>query len=80
MLLGELPRLSVTIFRSKWRSQQKLHERKLSRLSQIDEQYYITVSYLLEIAAHGKEIFKYASSNEKRELIGFARLEPLTRR
>ena len=57
-------------YRSKWRSQQKLHERKLARLSQTDEQYYITVSYLLEIAAHGKELFKHASPNEKRELIG----------
>jgi len=67
---GSITQAQYDNFRSKWRSQQKLHERKLSRLSQTDEQYYITVSYLLEIAAHGKELFKHASPNEKRELIG----------
>lgn len=56
--------------RAKWRQQQKLHERKLARLSQVDEQFYVTVAYLLEIAAHGKELFMAAEPNEKRELIG----------
>jgi hypothetical protein len=56
--------------RSKWRQQQKLHERKLSRLSEVDEQFYVTVAYLLEIAARGSELFKAADPNEKRELIG----------
>ena len=56
--------------RAKWRQQQKLNERKLSRLSETYEQYYITVAYLLEIAARGKELFMDADPNEKRELIG----------
>ena len=56
--------------RAKWRQQQKLHERKLSRLSEVDEQYYITVAYLLDIAARGKELFMRAEPAEKRELIG----------
>jgi hypothetical protein len=56
--------------RAKWRQQQKLHERKLARLSEVDEQYYVTVAYLLEIAARGSELFKAAEPNEKRELIG----------
>ncbi len=50
--------------------QQKHHQKKLDRLSETDEQYYVTVSYLLDIAARGKELFEAANPNEKRELIG----------
>lgn len=57
-------------YRTKWRSQQKLHERKLARLTTVDEQYYVTVTYLLEIAKRGAELFMGADINEKRELIG----------
>lgn len=67
---GSITQAQYDNYRSKWRSQQKTHERKLARLSSTDEQYYVTVSYLLEIAARGKELFKYANPNEKRELIG----------
>ena len=56
--------------RAKWRAEQKQHERKLSKLSQADEQYYVTVSYLLQIASRGSELFKDAEPAEKRELIG----------
>lgn len=56
--------------RAKWRRQQKLNERKLARLSETYEQYYIIVAYLLEIAARGKELFMDTNPNEKRELIG----------
>jgi DNA invertase Pin-like site-specific DNA recombinase len=48
---GSITQSQYDNYRAKWRSQQKLHERKLSTLSQTDEQYYITVAYLLEIAA-----------------------------
>ena len=42
----------------------------MARLSQVDEQVYVTVAYLLEIAANGSELFMAAEPNEKRELIG----------
>ena len=67
---GSITQSQYDQFRLKWREQQKQHERKLARLSQVDEQYYITVSYLLEIASRGKELFLAAQPNEKRELIG----------
>lgn len=57
-------------YRAKWRRQQKHHQKKLDRLSETDEQYYVTVSYLLDIVARGKELFEAANPNEKRELIG----------
>ncbi|MGH7156532.1 MAG: recombinase family protein [Candidatus Saccharimonadales bacterium] len=56
--------------RAKWRAEQKQHERKLSKLSKADEQYYITVAYLLEIAARGRELFIGSNPDEKRELLG----------
>jgi site-specific DNA recombinase len=67
---GSITQAQYDNVRAKWRSQQKLNERKLARLSETDEQYYITVAYLLEIAARGKELFAAAEPNEKRELIG----------
>lgn len=67
---GSITQAQYDNFRSKWRTQQKLHERKLVHLTNTDEQYYVTVAYLLEIAARGKELFEHASPNEKRELIG----------
>lgn len=42
----------------------------MKRLTEVDEQYYVTVAYLLEIASRGSELFKAAEPNEKRELIG----------
>ena len=67
---GSITQAQYDQYRAKWRSQQKLHERKLARLTQADEQYYITVAYLLEIASKGSELFKAAEPAEKRELIG----------
>lgn len=67
---GSITQAQYDQYRQKWRSQQKVHERKLKRLTQVDEQYYITVAYLLDIAARGSELFKAADPNEKRELIG----------
>lgn len=58
--------------RAKWRAEQKQHERKLSKLTQADEQYYITVAYLLEIAACGRELFIGSNPDEKRELLGLS--------
>lgn len=56
--------------RTKWRALQKDHQKKLARLTQADEEYYLTVSYLMDIAARGSKLFKAAEPNEKRELIG----------
>ena len=56
--------------RANWRASQKAYQRKLDRLTKADEEYYVTVAYLLEIAARGKELFMEAEPQEKRELIG----------
>ncbi|PIZ61702.1 hypothetical protein COY17_03835 [Candidatus Saccharibacteria bacterium CG_4_10_14_0_2_um_filter_52_9] len=67
---GSITQAQYDQYRAKWRAEQKLHERKLKRLTEVDEQYYVTVAYLLEIAARGAELFLEAEPNEKRELIG----------
>jgi DNA invertase Pin-like site-specific DNA recombinase len=67
---GSITQAEYDARRKKWREQQKQHEAKLGKLSKVDEQYYITVAYLLDIAARGKELFMAAESAEKRELIG----------
>lgn len=67
---GSITQAHYDNVRSQWRLQQKYNERKLARLSETDEQYYVTISYLLEIASRGKELFMNANTNEKRELIG----------
>jgi len=67
---GSITQAEYDARRKKWREQQKQHEGKLAKLSKTDEQYYITVAYLLDIAARGKELFMRAEPAEKRELIG----------
>ena len=67
---GSITQAEYDNLRAKWRASQKVYQRKLDRLSKADEEYYITVAYLLEISARGKELFLEAEPNEKRELIG----------
>lgn len=69
-LPGRITQADYDKKRAKWRAEQKQYERKLSKLSKADEQYYITVAYLLEIAARGRELFVSSNPDEKRELIG----------
>ncbi len=44
---GSITQAEYDKVRAKWRQKQKFAERKLSRLSQTDEQYYVTVAYLI---------------------------------
>ena len=67
---GSITQEEYDNMRTKWRALQKDHQKKLARLTQADEEYYLTVSYLMDIAARGSELFKAAEPNEKRELIG----------
>ena len=54
---------------TRYRTEQKNYTEKLSRLRNADEQYYITVSYLLELASRSYELFTGSEPVEKRELI-----------
>lgn len=54
---------------NRYRTQQKEYKEKLSGLQHADEQYYITVSYLLELASRSHELFTGSEPVEKREII-----------
>lgn len=45
-------------------------EKQQQRLDDIDQGYYVTVEYLLNLFEHAADIFKVANSNEKRQILG----------
>ncbi len=45
-------------------------EEQQQRLDDIDQGYYVTVGYLLNLFEHAADIFKVANSNEKRQILG----------
>ncbi|MFZ6022366.1 MAG: recombinase family protein [Patescibacteria group bacterium] len=56
-------------YRKKFRAEQQDYKEKLGRLEQADEEYYITVSLLLELASRSNELFLGSEPDEKREII-----------
>ena len=44
-------------------------ERQQQRLDSMDQGYYVTVEYLLNLFEHAADIFKVANSNEKRRIL-----------
>ena len=63
--------------RAKWNKQKKKHEDRLERISQADEEYYITSAMLLELASRSYELFMGSEPEQKRQLITLA-LQNLT--
>jgi len=55
--------------RKRFRKEQDEFKEKLARLERADEEYYITVSYLLELASRSYELFTGSEPDEKREII-----------
>ena len=45
-------------------------EAKQKQLDDIDQSYYVTVSYLLNLFEHAADIFKVAKVNKKRQILG----------
>lgn len=56
-------------YRKKCRAEQQDYKDKLSRLEQADEEYYITVSLLLELASRSYELFLGSEADEKQEIL-----------
>lgn len=44
-------------------------ERQQQRLDSMDQGYYVTVEYLLNLFEHAADIFKVANSNEKHRIL-----------
>lgn len=56
-------------YHSKFRTQQTEYRAKLDRLQAADEDYYITASYLLELASRSYDLFIGSEIDQKREII-----------
>jgi len=54
----------------KWRAIQDDYRDKLDKLQHADKDYYITVSYLLDVASRSYELFTGSTVEEKRQIIG----------
>lgn len=55
--------------RSKWRGIQEGYEAKLQKIMKADEEYYITASYLVELASRSYELFMGSEPEQKRQLV-----------
>ena len=56
-------------YRSKWRNKQDEYKTRLARIMEADEEYYITASYLLELASRSYELFMGSEPHQKRKII-----------
>lgn len=56
-------------YRKSFRDKQNFHQRKLSQIQSADEEYYVTCSYLLELASRSYELFMSSELDEKRAII-----------
>jgi hypothetical protein len=44
-------------------------DQQLARLEDVDQSFYVTASYLLQLFKHGDKIFEVATDEEKRQLV-----------
>ena len=56
-------------YHKKWRNEQQEWMDKKSKILQVDEEYYITASYLLELASRSYELFIGSEPEQKRQII-----------
>jgi len=54
---------------SRYREQQNIYRDKISRLQRADEQYYMTLLYVLKLVKNADKLFAVAEIDEKRQLI-----------
>lgn len=57
-------------FQTKWRDLQDKAQSRLGRIMKADKEYYITASYLLELASRSYDLFLGSESEQKRQLLG----------
>lgn len=56
---------------TQFRGKQKLIENKIGQLTQADDQYFLTVSYLADLSKRARELFESSTAEEKRRLLTF---------
>lgn len=55
--------------RKEWTYKKQEIESRLEKINKADEEYYITASYLLELASRSYELFMGSEPEQKRQLI-----------
>ena len=55
--------------RKKYRAKQKEITKKISKLNYADEEYYLTLEYLLKLASNSSKLFESSEVHEKRLLL-----------
>jgi len=55
--------------RKKWIKERDGYQKKLNRIYTADNEYYITASYLLELASKSYELFMGSEAEQKRQII-----------
>ena len=66
---GSITQEDYDNFRVKWRRKQDEFKQRLDTIYKADEEYYITASYLLELASRSYELFMGSGPEQKREII-----------
>lgn len=56
-------------YRIDWTTKKEEYETKLAKISTADKEYYITASYLLELASRSYELFLGSEPEQKRQII-----------
>jgi site-specific DNA recombinase len=56
-------------YQKKWRAEINKHQSRLDKILKADEEYYITASYLLELASRSQELFEGSEPEQKRQII-----------
>ena len=66
---GRITESEYTLRYERYRQEQRFFENKLKQLSRTDDDYYMQVTYLVEIAKRAGELFRCSKVDEKRQLM-----------
>lgn len=67
---GGITQEDYDIYTQQYKEELEELEEKQKQLDEIDQSYYVTVSYLLTLCEHASDIFAVAKVNEKRQILG----------
>jgi site-specific DNA recombinase len=67
---GRITESEYTKRYERYRQEQRFFDNKLKKLTRTDDEYYMQVTYLVEIAKRAGELFRCSKADEKRQLMG----------
>lgn len=66
---GSITQDEYAEYQKKWHAKISKHQSRLDKILKADEEYYITASYLLELASRSQELFEGSEPEQKRQII-----------